>query len=64
MENWIEPIVFAAVVLILVLGATSLIVSFMLPATDASTQLRQQVEHRFFGITGLLGFALMLYGLL
>ena len=64
MENWIQPIVFGAAVVFFVLGIASLIVSFMLPTNDPQTHTQQKIEYRFFGIAGLIGFALMLYALL
>lgn len=64
MANWLEPIAFGAALLCFVLGISSIIMSFMLPTTDAEVRIKQKVEYRFFGISGLIGFAVMLYAIL
>ena len=64
MTDWLEAITFGAALVFFVLGLSSIITSFMLPASDEQVRMKEKVEYRFFGISGLVGFAVMLYALL
>ena len=64
MTLWLEPIAYGAALVFFVLGFASIVTSFMLPTTDEQVRIKQKVEYRFFGISGLIGFAVMLYAIL
>lgn len=64
MTLWLEPITYGAALVFFVLGVSSIVTSFMLPTTDERVRMKEKVEYRFFGISGLIGFALMLYAIL
>ena len=64
MTQWLEPIAYGAALVFFVLGFSSIVTSFMLPTTGEQVLMKEKVEYRFFGIAGLIGFAVMLYAIL
>lgn len=53
MANWLEPLIFALALITFVLGASSLIMSF-LPQPAGAAVMKNKVEYSFFGIAGIV----------
>lgn len=62
MGNWSDAILFGFAVIALVLGISSIIMSFISQPSQQDV-IKNRVEYGFFGITGVVLFCLFLYAL-
>ncbi|MDU0353186.1 hypothetical protein RS130_03885 [Paraglaciecola aquimarina] len=63
MSNWYEPILFGLALITFVLGLTSVIMGALPQPADKDT-MQTKIEYGFFGVSGLVLFAVFLYALL
>lgn len=62
MGNWSEAILFGCALVAFVLSVSSIIMGF-LPQSSSESVMKARVEYGFFGVSGLVLFALFVYAL-
>jgi hypothetical protein len=62
MENWIDAILFGCALVAFVLSLSSIIMGF-LPQENSESVMKTRIEYGFFGVSGLVVFALFVYAL-
>jgi hypothetical protein len=62
MSNWGDAILFGCALVAFVLGISSVIMGF-LPQEDGQSVMKNRIEYGFFGVTGLVVFALFMYAM-
>ncbi|UAA38694.1 hypothetical protein KIH87_18855 [Paraneptunicella aestuarii] len=61
MGDWGSAFLFGLMLVAFVLGLSSIIMSFFQPVSDSA--IKHRIEYGFFGVSGLIVTALMLYAI-
>lgn len=63
MSNWGDAILFGCALVAFVLGLSSIIMGFLHKPVEATAAMQEKVEYGFFGVSGLVLFAIFVYAL-
>lgn len=62
MTDWINAIMFGVALVAFVLGLSSIIMGFI-TAQAGANGMQSKIEYGFFGVSGLVVFAMMIYAI-